>query len=259
MSGLIEKRYSLNKLVETQQQQNKLLKSHLGQLQALANIGTVSAMTAHEINNILMPLGNYAQLAINNPDDKALTQKALQKVVNNSQRASKILESMLALATGDSDNMKICRLKILVDEVFACIGREFTKDRVKTNVQIPQDLDIWAVPVQVQQVLMNLILNARDAMTPRGGILTITAETDGQSAHINVSDSGDGIEQENLDKIFDPFFTTKTSASAVKRTGAGLGLAFCKEVVEAHNGLISAKSEPGSGTTFSIVLPNKNN
>jgi len=259
LSKLIGKRYSLNKLVNIQEQQNKLLKSHLSQLQALANIGTVSAMTAHEINNILMPLGNYAQLAINNPKDKALTQKVLQKVVDNSQRASKILESMLALANGESDNMKICRLKILVDEVFACIGREFTKDRIKTNIQIPQDLDIWAVPVQIQQVLMNLILNAKDAMTPAGGILTITAENDGQSVRINVGDGGSGIEHENLDKIFEPFFTTKTSDSAIKRTGAGLGLAFCKEVVEAHNGFISAESEPGSGTTFSIVLPNKAN
>lgn len=257
MAKLIEKRYSLNKLLGVQEQQNKLLKSHLGQLQALANIGTVSAMTAHEINNILMPLGNYAQLAINNPDDKALTQKVLQKVLDNSQRASEILESMLALANGDSDNMKTCRLKLLVDEVFTCIGRELIKDRIKTNIQIPQDLAIWAIPVQIQQVLMNIILNARDAMTPAGGTLTIIAETDSRSVRINVSDNGGGIDRENLDKIFEPFFTTKTSDSAVKRVGAGLGLAFCKRVIEAHNGYISAKSEPGSGTTFSILLPNK--
>ena len=257
MAELIAKRCSLNKQITFHQQQNQLLKSHLSRLQALANLGTVSAMTAHEINNILMPLGNYAQLAMNNPDDNALTQKVLQKVVDNSCRASEILESMLALVDGDSDNMKICRLKLLTEEVFACIGREISKSRVKINIQIPQDLALWAVPVQIQQVFMNLILNARDAMSPAGGILTITAETNGQSVYINVSDSGSGIEMENLDKIFDPFFTTKSSESAEKHTGAGLGLAFCKQVIEAHNGSISAESKPGQGTTFRIELPDK--
>ena len=254
---MIAKRYSLNRQVTFHQQQNQLLKSHLSRLQALANLGTVSAMTAHEINNILMPLGNYAQLAMNNPDDNALTQKVLQKVVDNSSRASEILESMLALASGDSDNMKICRLKLLIEEVFACIGREISKSRIKTNIRIPQDLTIRAVPVQIQQVLMNLILNARDAMSPSGGILSITAKSDGRLVHIDVSDSGSGIEAENLDKIFDPFFTTKSPESAEKRTGAGLGLAFCKQVIEAHNGSISAESKPGAATTFHIVLPNK--
>lgn len=256
MSELIEKRRSLNKQVNIQKQQNQLLKSHISQLQALANIGTVSAMTAHEINNILMPLGNYAQLAVNNIDDKTLVRKALQKVIDNSQRASEILESMLALANGDSDNMKTCRLKLLVEEVFACIGREFGKNRIKTNIQIPQDLAVWAVPVQIQQVLMNLIINACDAMIPAGGILTITAETNEQSVHISVSDSGNGIERDNLGKIFEPFFTTKSSDSAVK-SGAGLGLAFCKQIIEAHDGSISVESKPGSGTTFMIVLPDK--
>ena len=256
MSELIEKRYSLNKQVDIQREQNELLKSHISQLQALANIGTVSAMTAHEINNILMPLGNYAQLAINNIDDKALVEKALQKVVNNSQRASAILESMLALANGDSDNMKTCRLKLLVEEVFACIGSEFGKDRIKTNIQIPQDLAVWAIPVQIQQILMNLIINARDAMAQAGGILTITAEANEQSVNISVSDSGNGIKRDDLDKIFEPFFTTKSSDSAMK-SGSGLGLAFCKQVIEAHNGSISVESKPGSGTTFIIVLPDK--
>jgi signal transduction histidine kinase len=255
LTQLIEKRRSLNKEINLQLQQNKELEARLAKLQALANLGTISAIVAHEINNILMPLGNYAQVALNNPTDLALTQKALKKTVHNSARASEILESMLAVVNGEAIEKRQCRLKQLIEEVFSCIGRDFEKDSLKLKLNIPEELDITAVPVQMQQVLMNLILNAREAMMPAGGTLQINAASHPDKVVIEVSDTGSGIEPANMDKIFEPFFSTKTPQSPAARVGAGLGLVFCKEIVTSHNGTIEVQSAPGNGTKFTISLP----
>jgi signal transduction histidine kinase len=254
LASIIEKRRSLNKEISEQLQQKKELEARLTRLQALANLGTLTAMVAHEINNILTPLGNYASVALGRPDDKELTEKALKKTVHNSGRASEILESILSIVNGEAADKKICRLKQLLGEVFSCISRDFEKDCIKVRQEIPDDLDISVVPVQMQQVLMNLILNAREAMLPGGGSLIISAKSAGNSVIITVADSGSGISPENMAKVFQPFFTTKTPSSPAARAGAGLGLHFCKEIVESHEGTIEVESE-GKGTKFTITLP----
>jgi len=252
---LIEKRKSLAKVIDLQRRENKELRAKLIKLQAMANLGKISAIVAHEINNILMPLGNYAQVALANPQDRELTEKALHKTVHNSARASEILESIMAMINGEAAEMKACRLIDLVNEVFSCIGRDFEKDGIKVRLDIPEDLTMSTVPVQIENVIMNLILNAREAMIPRGGILFIKAAKQNNEIILTVADTGSGISSENLDKVFKPFFTTKTPNSTAGRAGAGLGLAFCAEMVEAHNGTISVESEQGKGTEFTIVLP----
>jgi signal transduction histidine kinase len=254
---LIEKRRSLNKQVDSQRQQNKELKTKLTRLQAMANLGKVSAIVAHEINNILMPLGNYAQAALAHPQDKGLTEKALRKTIKNSARASEILESIIAIVNGESAEVRECVLANLVDEVFSCIGRDFEKDGIKMRLEIPADLTIKVVPVQFQQVIMNLVLNAYEAMQPRGGTLSVKAVKQDDKIVFTIADTGCGISSENLDRIFEPFFSTKTSNSPAGRTGAGLGLAFCTEIIEAHNGTISVQSEQEKGTEFTITLPLK--
>jgi len=256
LTSIIEKRLSLHKSLANQQQQNNALESQITQLQALANIGSATCMIAHEINNLLTPLASYAALALNNPDDKLLIEKALQKAVRNCNRASKIMESMLALANGETQEKKNTRLIVLVEEIFACLCRDFAKDKITVEIRIPEDLTVWAVPVQVQQVLMNLILNARDAMLPRGGILTIEARDVTDAVQITVTDTGCGIEPANLKKIFEPFYTMKAgSKSPSLYLGSGLGLAFCKQVIDAHGGCISVESQPTKGSTFKIILP----
>ena len=257
MPQLIEKRKSLNKQVDLQRQQNNELKVKLTKLQAMANLGKVSAIVAHEINNILMPLGNYAQAALANPQDKELTEKALQKTIQNSARASEILESIVAMVNGEAAEVRECRLANLVDEIFSCIGRDFEKDGIKVKREIPADLTIRVVPVQFQQVIMNLVLNAYEAMQPRGGILSIKAIKQDDKIVFTIVDTGCGISSENLSKIFEPFFSTKTPSSPASKTGAGLGLAFCAEIIESHNGTISVRSEQTKGTEFTITLPLK--
>jgi len=289
LASIIGKRLSLHQRLAEQQQGKYALESQITQLQVLANIGTVSYMIAHEINNLLTPLKSYASLALKDPEDKALTEKVLKKTVRNCERASKIMESMLALANGESQEKKKVRLVTLVEEIFSSLCRDFKKDGITVEIQIPEDMSIRAVPVQIQQVLMNLILNAREAMLARGGVLTIRAIEKTDAVQFEVADTGCGIEPANLKNIFESFFTTKantTLRSTSKKSppllsspapapcpssegskgasrgsgtrrcgGAGLGLAFCKKVIDAHNGFISVESKPAEGSTFKITLP----
>jgi signal transduction histidine kinase len=256
LTSIIEKRLSLHRNLANKHEENEALKSQIGKLQALANIGIVTCMIGHEINNLLTPMSSYAAFALDNPDDKALTEKALGKAIKNCKRASEIMESMLAVADGRTQEKKNAQLNILVEEIFNCLCRDFGKDGITVKIEIPEDLTVQAVPVQIQQVLMNLIINARDAMLPGGGVLTIRAQDYGDKVGISVVDTGCGIKPKDLNKIFEPFFSKKTlKESQSKRCGAGLGLVFCKKIVEAHGGKISVESKPTSGTAFNIILP----
>jgi signal transduction histidine kinase len=256
LASVIEKRVSLHRQLQKQHEESVALKSQVSRLQALANIGTTTCMIAHEINNLLTPSASYAALALKNPDDKALAEKALQKAMRNCEQASKIMESMLAVANGETEKKKEVLLVSLVKDVFQCLCRDFSKDGITVNLKIPEDLKICAVPVQLQQVLMNLILNARDAMLKTGGVLTIGAHTTTGSVEIEVRDTGCGIAAEDLKNIFEPFFTTKMDKeSQGQPSGCGLGLAFCEKAVSAHGGSISVESRLGEGTIFKIILP----
>ena len=200
-------------------------------------------------------MANFAALALNNPDDKPLSEKALKKVIRNCGQASKIMESMLSMADDRGQEKKNTSLVNLVENVFACLCRDFAKDGITVNIQIPTNLTVWVVPVQIQQVLMNLILNARDAMLPRGGILTIEAQNTADAIQIEISDTGCGIKPDDLKKIFQPFFTTKTNEkSPSQHSGSGLGLLFVKRIIDDHGGCVSVESEPAEGTTFKITL-----
>ena len=257
MASILEKRLGLHQKLARQEQENHALKSQNVQLQALANLGSTTSMIAHEINNLLTPLATYAALAVQNPEDKALVDKALAKTVRNCERASRIMTSMLAVANGQAQDTEQTNMLALVEEVFTSFCRDFQKDGITVTTDVPPDLQVRCVPVQIQQTLMNLILNARDAMLPGGGTLTVAARRNGSYVELAVSDTGAGIPAQDLENIFRPFFTTKAGAeNATTYSGSGVGLAFCKRVVDAHAGDIAVTSTPGAGSTFRIRLPN---
>lgn len=256
MASIIEKRLSLHQLLAQKEQENQALRAQNTELQALANLGAATCMIAHEINNLLTPLTTYAALAVQNPEDRALADKVLDKTVRNCRRASDIMQSMLALANGQAQERENTDLRALVEEVFTCLCRDFSKDGVRVEVEIADGMRLRCVPVQIQQVLMNLILNAREAMLPGGGLLQVAAESDGSWTRLTVSDTGAGISPEDQTNIFRPFFTTKAQAGRpAVPSGSGVGLAFCKRIIDAHNGEIRVDSELGRGTTFTIRLP----
>lgn len=175
MTTIISKRKSLHKQINEHIQEKEKMELQLGQLQALANIGISTSMIAHEMNNLLTPLSNYAELALKNPDDKILTEKALHKTIRNCTRASKVMSSILSMTGKKEEKMSKVLLEGLVDEIFTCLCRDFSKDNITVKIEIPKDLTIFAIDIQIQQAIMNLILNARDSMLGKGGILTVRA------------------------------------------------------------------------------------
>jgi signal transduction histidine kinase len=242
------------------QDQLDALQEQLTESQRLATIGTIAAVIAHEFNNLLTPIVSYSQYALQSAEgeapDMALIRKALAKAFQSSSKAGKICQSMLGLARGESFFSDV-EVQRLVDEVLLVLARDPQKDGIALRVQVQPDLKVHADPVQLEQVLLNLLINARHAMLGKGGSLTIKASAchDSKELKLQVIDTGPGIPEKLLGKIFQPFFTTKGTAQRGEAKGTGLGLAICKEIVEHHKGRIEVHSEVGKGTTFSIYLP----
>ncbi len=255
MTELLEKRRSLHQTIELYKERDRQLQKKLEEIQPLSNMGTILAMTAHEINNILTPLENYAQLAQSYPDDRKLAEKAIKKTVSNSARASKILQAMISMADGNNHQKSQVSVNELFDEVFTCIARDFEKDNIKVINNTADDVKVNVEKILFEQVLLNLILNARDAMIEKGGVLELSADCQENSVCISICDTGNGIENDALDKIFDPFYSTKNKDCHQTNGGSGLGLAFCKNVIDSHKGKIEVQSQPGKGTLFTITLP----
>jgi signal transduction histidine kinase len=242
------------------QQQLDLLKAELTESQRLATIGTIAAVIAHEFNNLLTPIISYAQYALESVEkgapDMEMIKKALSKSYQSSTKAGRICASMLDLARGESTS-SVVDVHRLVEETLLVLARDPQKDGIALRVQVQPGLNVSGDHIQLEQVLLNLLINARHAMLGKGGSLTVKAQRaeTGDEIKIQVIDTGPGIPEKLLPKIFQPFFTTKGTAKKGETRGTGLGLAICKEIIEHHKGRIEVTSEVGRGTTFSIFLP----
>jgi signal transduction histidine kinase len=248
------------------EQQLGSLREQLTETQRLATIGTIAAVIAHEFNNILTPIISYAQYALESAQgetpDMELIKKALTRAFAGASKAGKICQSMLGLARGEPDFCKVS-VQHLIDEVLLVMARDPKKDGLALRVQIQGDLQVQGDPVQLEQVLLNLMINARQAMLGKGGSLTIKAfrvdgpdtPAEGPGVRIQVIDSGPGIPEKLMPKIFQPFFTTKGTAKKGEVRGTGLGLSICKEIMEHHGGRIQVESQMGKGTTFTLFVP----
>ena len=245
------------------QQQLDALRQQVTDSQRLATIGTIAAVIAHEFNNILTPVISYSQYALSSAEsaapDMELIKKALTKSFQGADRAGKICSSMLALARGESTS-GLVSVQALVDEALQVLARDPQKDGIALRVQVQPDLYVGVDPIQLEQVLLNLLINARHAMLGKGGSLTVKASAAEEQGiptelRLQVIDTGPGIPEKLLPKIFQPFFTTKGTARRGEAKGTGLGLAICREIIEHHRGRIEVQSVVGKGTTFTIFLP----
>jgi signal transduction histidine kinase len=250
---------SLADQVASLQKQLDGLKEQLTESQRLATIGTIAAVIAHEFNNLLTPIVSYSQYALQNAEgdkpDMELICKALSKSFQGSSKAGKICSSMLGLARGESSFGPVNVQKI-VEDTLVILARDPQKDGIALRVQVQPDVTVHADPVQIEQVLLNLLINARQAMLGKGGSITIKCQyIEDDEVRIQVIDTGPGIPEKLQTKIFEPFFTTKGTAKKGEAKGTGLGLAICKEIIEHHQGRIQVESQVGKGTTFSIYLP----
>ena len=235
------------------------LREQLTESQRLATIGTIAAVIAHEFNNLLTPIVSYSQYALQSAEsakpDAELIKKALSKAFQSSTKAGRICTSMLGLARGES-SFGTVEIQRLVEETLLVLARDPHKDGIALRVQVQPGLTVHGDHVQLEQVLLNLLINARQAMLGKGGSITIKAQrADGGDLKLQVIDTGPGIPEKYQQRIFDPFFTTKGTTRKGEPKGTGLGLAICREIVEHHKGRIEVQSEVGKGSTFTIHLP----
>jgi PAS domain S-box-containing protein len=216
----------------------------------LVSLGELTASMAHEFNNPLGIVLGFTQDLLGEMDASDPNYKFLQIIDEEAKRCEKIVQDLLEFARPRSVEFIQTDVNEVIKKTLEMISSRLFKQKVEAVTQISADLPpIHADPQQLQQVLANLCLNALDAM-PEGGKLTIAAQIESpQTLAITVADTGFGIEADILQKIFQPFFTAK------KRKGLGLGLPVCERIIKAHGGRIEARSVPGNGAIFKILLP----
>ena len=225
-------------------------------LQRISSLGVLAGGVFHELNNALTPILNYAKLGLRN-SDPAYRERALTQIVEAAQRAAMITRGMLGLSRpGNVKHREPTDMVRLVDEVVTLVKKDMARYRVRLDVKAAGTLYARVNPAQIQQVLLNLLINARQAM-PGGGLVRVRLglDTAGRLAEISVADAGIGIAPADLRRIFEPFFSTKTEPDDAGQGGTGLGLSVCRDIVEAHHGRLRAESRLGQGSTFTIILP----
>ncbi len=237
------------------EEQVAMLQQQLVQAQKLTALGDLVGTTTHEFNNVLMTIINYAKLGMRQKDE-ASRDKAFEKILAAGNRAAKLTTGILGFARNRSDSFEPTDLARVIDDSLTLLEREMSKYRVHVERQLESVPPAWANGNQIQQVLMNLLTNARQAM-PKGGQIVVRLAHDRERETIDlvVRDNGSGMPPETLRRIFDPYFTTKSGPDASGKGGTGLGLSMCRTIIEAHQGRIRVESTPGKGTAFTLKLP----
>ena len=250
-------------VINTDVTEQRRIEQQLLRAQRMESIGTLAGGIAHDLNNILSPIlmaVGMLQLKATDPD----LVRWLGVIRENSERGAALVQQVLTFARGMKGERITVQLKHIIKDLFKVLGETIPKS-ISVRYDIEAELSpVSADPTQIHQVLMNICINARDAM-PNGGILTVTAKNvlldenyarmnidaePGPYVQVTVTDTGHGMDNEVVQRIFDPFFTTKDIGK-----GTGLGLSTSITIVKSHGGFINVYSEQGKGSTFSIYLP----
>ena len=225
------------------------LEEQLQLSEKMAAIGLLAAGVAHEVNTPLTGISSFTQLLLERSDPNDPRTGLLEKIERQTFRAAKIVNSLLNLARPSGGERAPVDLNAVVGDVLALVEHQFRAARVQVRRNLAQPaVIVTGIEYQLQQVFLNLFLNARDAM-PKGGWLSVETSINGDEAVVEVADTGVGIPPEHLVRIYDPFFTTKEGG------GTGLGLSVTYGIVQEHGGTLGCESQPGQGTRFRLTLP----
>ena len=226
------------------------LEEQLQITEKMASIGLLAAGVAHEVNTPLTGISSFTQMLLQGADPEDPRTTLLEKIERQTFRAAKIVNSLLNLARPTHTDRGPVDLNVVINDVLSLLDHQLKAGRIKVRKDLGSPPPVVrAVEYKLQQVFLNLFLNARDAM-PKGGWLSITTSIDGDAAAVRIADTGSGIPEEHLARIYDPFFTTKSIGQ-----GTGLGLSITYGIVREHDGTITCHSAVGQGTRFAISLP----
>ncbi len=217
----------------------------------MASIGLLAAGVAHEVNTPLTGISSFTQMLLDGADPADPRTILLEKIEKQTFRAAKIVNGLLTLSRpGTAGERAQVDLNAVISDVFSLLEHQFEALRIKVRRELSdQPIPVLGIEHQLQQVFLNLFLNARDAM-PRGGWLTVATRVESDQAMVEISDTGSGIPSEHIARIYDPFFTTKEIGR-----GTGLGLSITYGIVREHDGSIRCDSAVGQGTQFTLSFP----
>ena len=226
------------------------LEEQLRLSEKMAAIGLLAAGVAHEVNTPLTGISSFTQMLLEKADPDDSRRELLEKIERQTFRAARIVNNLLNLARPSGGETGPVDLNVIIGDVLSLLEHQFKTSRIQVRRDLQeQRLIVRGMEYKLQQVFLNLFLNARDAM-PKGGWLSVSSRIRGDEVVVEVGDTGIGIPPEHLARIYDPFFTTKGEGR-----GTGLGLSVTFGIVNEHGGTLSCESEPGHGTRFRLALP----
>lgn len=230
----------------------KRLEEELRQSQKMEAVGQLAAGVAHELNNPLGAVIGYADILLEQGNLDESAKAYVNRIISRAEAAAKIVKQLKDFAQPSETQKNTVDLNQILGDTLELVANQMSLQRIIVATRLdPQVRSIWADRDCLQQVFLNIALNAQDAM-PRGGELTITTRpsNDGRFFEVTFADTGVGIPEENLGEIFDPFFTSGKNGQ-----GTGLGLSISQRIVSDHAGHITVESKDGEGATFTVVLP----
>jgi two-component system, NtrC family, sensor kinase len=230
------------------------LEAQLMQAEKLSSIGLLAAGVAHEVNTPLAVISSYAQMLAKQVRGDERLGPLLDKITQQTFRASEIVNGLLNFSRTSGTEFRELDLNQVIQDTLTLLEHQFKTSRVQLDIALEQELPcILGNPGKLQQVFLNLFLNAKDAMAG-GGTLVVKTLSNGHVA-VQIGDTGSGIAPEHMQRIYDPFFTTKTAPKQGERRGTGLGLAVTYGIIQEHAGKIQVESRVGQGTTFHLEFP----
>ncbi len=237
------------------EEEKDMLHQQLAHSVKMAGIGTLAGGIAHEFNNILQIIEGHVEFAQRTKKQEDIDE-ALNIVTSYAQKAAKIIKDLLTFSSVDeSTRKKRVNIDELIDSVLLLTEEHFKKRNIEIVRKFQKAPQMEVNKGEMQQMFLNLITNARDAMFPKGGKLKIETKRNRNRVNISFTDTGVGIKKENLSRIFEPFYTTKGAIGKGDIPGTGLGLSVSYGIVKRHGGTIDAKSQEGKGTTFTVTMP----